>query len=191
MINPAGLLDHARRLAGSGPGRPADADLRRGVSAAYYAVFHDLTDRAARHLIGSSSEADRNGIRRSWSHGEVASLATLIVERANMLNMNPAAPQNKELSASGPLADIAARDGDLVGALHLFGQLQDQRHLADYDHEARFEKLSLLRACADADEARDLLAGASAASRSMTGRKRSLKSGASSRRVVCPRTPRR
>jgi len=52
MIQPDGLLDHARALAGSGPGRPPDADLRRGVSAAYYAVFHDLTDRAARHLIG-------------------------------------------------------------------------------------------------------------------------------------------
>ena len=52
MIQPDGLLDHARALAESGPGRPPDADLRRGVSAAYYAVFHDLTDRAARHLIG-------------------------------------------------------------------------------------------------------------------------------------------
>ena len=37
-----------------------DADLRRGVSAAYYALFHDVTDRAARHLIGSSPDEERN-----------------------------------------------------------------------------------------------------------------------------------
>lgn len=62
MISPDGLLDHARRLAGEGKGRPPDADLRRGVSAAYYAVFHDLTDRAARHIIGSAESEVRNRI---------------------------------------------------------------------------------------------------------------------------------
>jgi hypothetical protein len=71
MIQPDSLLDHARALAGSGPGLPPDVDLRRGVSAAYYSVFHDLTDRAARHLIGSAPEGARNKIRRTWSHGEL------------------------------------------------------------------------------------------------------------------------
>ena len=52
MIRPDGLLEHAAQLA-AGPGRPREADLRRGISAAYYAVFHDLTGRAARHLAGS------------------------------------------------------------------------------------------------------------------------------------------
>lgn len=166
MINPDGVLDHAGRLAGAGPGRPPDADLRRGVSAAYYAVFHDVTDRAARHLIGSSPDTERNKIRRSWSHGEIASVATIVVDRARVIAVNPSTPLSKDLREWGPLVDIAARDTELVMALRLFGELQESRHRADYDHDAKFEKLTLLTACQDARRARALLAAASAA---MTG----------------------
>lgn len=165
MINPDGVLEHARRLAGSGRGRPPEADLRRGVSAAYYAVFHDVTDRAARHLIGSSPDDQRNKIRRSWSHGEVVTLANMVVDRARTIAANPAAPLTKELSECGPLIDIAASNADLVAALRLFSELQEQRHRADYDHDARFEKFTLLTACQNAQRARNLIADASPASR--------------------------
>lgn len=46
-------------------------------------------------------------------------------------------------------------------ALRLFNSLQEQRHRADYDHEARFDKLTLLAAHRDAEQACSLLAGAS------------------------------
>lgn len=46
----------------------------------------------------------------------------------------------------------------------MFSELQEQRHRADYDHGATFEKLTLLRACHDAERARSLVAGASGAS---------------------------
>ena len=52
MIDPDGLLRHAEQLAQTGRGRPTDAALRRGISTAYYAVFHDLTGQAASHLVG-------------------------------------------------------------------------------------------------------------------------------------------
>jgi len=165
MIQPDGLLDHARALTGSGPGRPPDADLRRGVSAAYYAVFHDLTDRAARHLIGSAPEPARNQIRRTWSHGELSDVAHIVVDRAPTLAADPAAPLSKEASTGGPLVDLAAGDPDLVEALRLFGELQAARHRADYDHDARFDKLTLLTACRDASRARTQLASSAAASR--------------------------
>lgn len=165
MIQPDALLDHARALAGSGPGRPPDADLRRGVSAAYYAVFHDLTDRAARHLIGSAPDAARNQIRRSWSHGELSAVAEMVVDRAPTLAANPAAPLSKEARTGGPLVDLAAVDADLVEALHLFGELQGRRHRADYDHDAHVDKVRLLTACQDATRARALLASASSVSR--------------------------
>lgn len=165
MINPDGLLQHARRLAGAGRGRPPEADLRRGVSAAYYSVFHDLTDRAARHLIGSSPDAERNKLRRSWSHGEISSLADMIVERAKTLAAKPAAPMTAEMSRWGPLTDLATQDADLVTALRLFSELREKRHRADYEHGAQFEKLTLLSACRDAQQARSLLSNASAASR--------------------------
>lgn len=120
MINPDGLLTHARRLAGQGRGRPPEADLRRGVSAAYYAVFHDLTDRAARHLIGSSPDSARNRLRRSWSHGEFAAAAELVVGRAKALAVNASTPLTLEMAKGGPLVDIAAGDADLAIALRLF-----------------------------------------------------------------------
>lgn len=165
MIQPDGLLDHARALAGSGPGRPPEVDLRRGVSATYYSVFHDLTDRAARHLIGSSPDEARNTIRRTWSHGELSAVAEIIVHRARTLAANPAAPLSREASTGGPLVDLAATDAELVEALRLFGELQAARHRADYDHDARFDKVTLLTACRDAPTARTLLTSASAASR--------------------------
>lgn len=165
MIQPDGLLAHARALAGSGPGRPSNADLRRGISAAYYAVFHDLTDRAARHLIGSAPESARNKIRRSWSHGELSAVAAIIVDRAPTIAANPTAPLEKEARAGGPLVDLAAADADLVEALRLFTELQAARHRADYDHDARFDKLTLLTACRDATTARTLLTSASIPSR--------------------------
>ncbi len=163
MISPDALIDHARRLAGSGPGRPADVDLRRGVSAAYYAIFHDLTGRAASHLIGSADVSTQSAIRRTWSHGELASLGTIVVERVAVLARTPLAPPTKELRAFGPLLDLAARDPNLVACLRDFMALQGQRHRADYDHEATFDKASLLAACTDAATARTNLQHATAA----------------------------
>lgn len=165
MIDPDRVLEHARRLAGSGPGRPPEVDLRRGVSAAYYAVFHDLTDRAARHLIGSAPDSTRNKIRRAWSHGEVVKLAGMVVDRAKALNANPVAPLTREAELGGPLVDVAASDPMLVEALSRVVELQDHRHRADYDHDAGFDKIALLAACGDAERARASLDAASPASR--------------------------
>lgn len=165
MIQPDELLAHARSLAGSGPGRPAVVNLRRGVSAAYYAVFHDLTDRAARHLIGSAPDAARNKVRRAWSHGELSAVAEIVVDRASTLAANPSAPLPNEARSGGPLVDLAAGDAGLVEALRLFRELQAGRHRADYDHDARFDQVTLLSACRDADRALSLLAGATAESR--------------------------
>ena len=165
MISSGGLLEHARGLAGTGKGRTPDVALRRGVSAAYYSVFHHFTDRAARHLIGSASEQDRNRIRRAWTHGELATAANLVVDRAKVLAKAPHAPLGKEEAAAGPLVDLAASDADLVKSLQLFGELQARRHLADYDHDARFDKASLITACDDAAQATDLFERASTTSR--------------------------
>lgn len=165
MIQPDGLLTHARALAGTGRGRPLDIDLRRGVSAAYYSVFHDLTDRAARQLIGSAPDSARNKIRRAWSHGELTAASALIIDRAKTLAASPGAPLSKEARAGGPLVDLAAADAGWVQACRLFSELQAARHRADYDHDARFDKLTLLTACEDASTARTLLASSSSSSR--------------------------
>jgi hypothetical protein len=52
-IHPGELLDLADRLAGrgSGPGRPRMIELRRAVSSAYYALFHELAWRGTEALL--------------------------------------------------------------------------------------------------------------------------------------------
>lgn len=148
----------------TGRGRPPDAALRRGISAAYYAVFHDLTEYAARHLIGSCPQEIQNEIRRSWSHKEISQLATLVVERAPTLQQ-ASATRAPHLEKLGPLLDVAAKDGPLVDSLRLFNDLQEQRHSADYDHGVKFAKSDLVQACASACLARERLGDAASAAR--------------------------
>ncbi len=48
------LLEQAGRLANSGALKPKQVDLRRAVSAAYYAVFHSFCRNCADTLVGTS-----------------------------------------------------------------------------------------------------------------------------------------
>lgn len=164
-IDPNGLLDLARELAGTGRGRPRDANLRRGMSSAYYAVFHDITALAVDHVLRSAPVAAQNDVRRTWTHGEVAGACKLVKERAQVLAHNPTAPPSKKDSQWGPLVDLAASDPHMADAARLFLELQEQRHAADYDHGAHFDKASLLSACQDAEDARAELGSAGASAR--------------------------
>jgi hypothetical protein len=77
-LQPEALLNAARKLAGrTGSGRPRQAELRRAISTAYYAVFHELAREAADALVG---KANRRTIPVAWSqvyralnHGRVRS----------------------------------------------------------------------------------------------------------------------
>ncbi|MCW5557855.1 MAG: hypothetical protein KIT22_08490 [Verrucomicrobiae bacterium] len=54
-INPSHLLDQADRLASlPAAGAPKQADLRRAISNAYYAVFHATMAVVADQLIGAT-----------------------------------------------------------------------------------------------------------------------------------------
>ena len=78
-MNPEELLRIARHLAsggvGSGLGRPRQAELRRAVSAAYYAMFHVLARSCADLLVGVN-RANRDQVAweqtyRALEHGHV------------------------------------------------------------------------------------------------------------------------
>ena len=165
MIDPDGLLRHAEQLASASGDRPTDADLRRGISAAYYAVFHDLTAHAANHLVGSCPQEIQNEIRRSWSHGEISQLAEYVVNRAIVLNHSPDAELAGQLEKLGPLLDVVATDAALVDSLQLFNDMQERRHAADYDHGERFAEWHLVQACRNGRAARRRLRDASSAGR--------------------------
>jgi hypothetical protein len=55
ILNPEHLLEQADRLIGTGsPGQPRQVDLRRAISAAYYAVFHSTLAAAADRYVGAN-----------------------------------------------------------------------------------------------------------------------------------------
>ena len=53
-VNPRDLIQTARRLTESGAAQPTQADLRRAVSTAYYALFHCLAATVADLLTGAT-----------------------------------------------------------------------------------------------------------------------------------------
>ena len=65
-MNPDDLLRIAEGLArgalGSGMGRPRQAELRRAISAAYYAMFHALALCGANTLVGATREPQPTGM---------------------------------------------------------------------------------------------------------------------------------
>jgi uncharacterized protein (UPF0332 family) len=54
-LQPRDLLNTARILLLSVPKKPAEANLRRAISSAYYAVFHCLAKNCADLLIGGNN----------------------------------------------------------------------------------------------------------------------------------------
>lgn len=63
------LLEQARHLAVRDRSRPRQANLRRAISTAYYALFHLLVDEATRALIADPALHPLVG--RSFDHGDM------------------------------------------------------------------------------------------------------------------------
>ena len=68
-----GLLTTARKLARANPRKPSQADLKRAISTAYYAVFHVLAKQCADAFAGSGpgrSDKAWNQVYRALEHEE-------------------------------------------------------------------------------------------------------------------------
>lgn len=106
------LLKHAFDLVHKDPADPKQADLRRAVSAAYYALFHLLIS----ELIAF------------WSHtGSKAALARMPQHRA----MAEASRTIQPMPFSGEDISIVRKLKEVAQA---FVQLHDKREKADYDN---------------------------------------------------------
>lgn len=147
-MNPRLLLEHAERLVDTGSGRPRQADLRRAVSAAYYALFHLLTQDGAKR-VGTSS-ALQLLLTRAYNHGEMKEVSKVIA--AGKL-------------AQGKLADrlkllVTAIPTDLQLVARAFIDLHTDRERADYDFHSdsgfdRLETRTRVRQARQAFEAWD------------------------------------
>lgn len=134
------FLRQARSLSRTaGPGRPQQINLRRSISAAYYAVFHLLINCA----VESSVPAVPNGLRaraaRALQHGELK----------NMCRDFSGANPPKVLATVLPVT----LSGDLRTIAKNFTDLQEARHAADYDTSLKLSQTDALAAVQQAEQA--------------------------------------
>ncbi len=147
-MNPRDLVRIARQLAsgavGGNRGRPRQTELRRAVSAAYYALFHTLALSSANALAGSSG-ASRN--QPAWRQTYRA------LEHGHARNQCLNRPAMSVFS-------VEIQDFGL-----LFVRMQSQRHSADYDPYARFSRANVMHLIDATGEAISRFENAAAADR--------------------------
>lgn len=127
------LLLHARFLAELNSGStPKQADLRRAVSAAYYALFHLLSDEAARRVAPGLPVELLVKTQRTLDHRDMYVVCGAFVSSGkDKIDEKDIALPDK---ISPVLANIAKR----------FRTLQEQRHIADYDALKKFDQTDVL-----------------------------------------------
>ena len=136
-----GLFEHAEMLVTIDPRRSRQANLRRAVSAAYYALFHTVTQSAA--ALYSDDPKLAALIARRFDHGVIRdAAATFAAGRV------PAIAAPYLASRSVPFA--------LQTVCQTVIELQEARHSADYDAAfslTRLEAAQYVRAAREAVEA--------------------------------------
>jgi hypothetical protein len=129
VLNPDHLFEQANKLITIQAGPPRQVDIRRAISAAYYAMFHATITAAADQFIGvTNRDTSRYGlVYRSVSHAWLRDLCRE-VQKPNLINrFRPHAPGN----GFGP--NITTFAAAVV-------ELQEKRHAADYDVMIRMNK---------------------------------------------------
>ena len=140
MSHAKDLIAQARHLVGRNKTRPKQVDLGRAVSAAYYAVFHALARQAAARAVGAAApKAFSTAVMRSFEHATMRSAAD------ELAKPNPAAKLR-------PLLAGVTLTADARRVCQRFGELQTQRHLADYDLSSSLTKADAERLVDDAED---------------------------------------
>jgi uncharacterized protein (UPF0332 family) len=120
----ADLLEQARHLVRREPRRPRQASLRRGISTAYYALFHLLIEESAAMLV--KDDDLRSLVGRAFAHNEM--------KQASLHFAGDNLPQPVREAVAGtvpPGLRLVART---------FIDLQERRHEADYKRNRRFTR---------------------------------------------------
>ena len=128
ILNPEHLIEQADRLiAAPSAGPPRQVDLRRAISAAYYALFHLTLTALADEMVGTSRRGTlRYGLlHRSVDHRAIKDLCVAI---------SKATPPQKYAI----YLPVHRFGRDLLAFAEAFTELQDKRLQADYDVTARF-----------------------------------------------------
>ena len=126
------LLKQARFLARKEPKKPAQASLRRSVSASYYALFHLLVDEATRLMLSGRGRGPlRDCLARAFHHSAMKQTAVEFTKERISPKLASGFDQQP---VQQPLIDVASA----------FVQLQEARHEADYNRALRFTRREAL-----------------------------------------------
>lgn len=110
---------------------------RRAVSAAYYAVFHQVTMNLARRASSDLPESVGWALCRTFSHTKLKEATDLMMRRPDELRR---ATIRSTLTTE--LVDRALADRSMAIFARGFGLLQEARHEADYDHTRVIDRLT-------------------------------------------------
>ena len=129
ILNPDHLFEQAEKLIAFQAGRPRQVDIRRAISAAYYAIFHAIITAAADQFIGVTNrdEARYGLVYRSVDHGWLRKLCEEVQKPTLSSKFRRYAP------AMGFGANI-------VSFAAATEELQEKRHSADYDVMIRINR---------------------------------------------------
>lgn len=134
----ADLIAQAEMLATLDVGKPKQANLRRAISAAYYAVFHFLVDKACCVQIGTQhvQRGYRHALGRAFAHSVMKDACSSFGGGTLKSSMIKGLPrdQNGNYPIPKAIQNIAAT----------FAELQEKRFLADYDLAERFKRSDVL-----------------------------------------------
>ncbi len=147
-IEPRHLLDLARRLVGPAPGA-VEADLRRGISTAYYALFHLLMKEAMTSFVTDPSFRSR--VARALQHGPMKS----VCEKYNPARPNGAGQFVTQQSHGFPAQIIAPDVRQIAAAFIALHEAREQADYeqADYDDGATIQHTEALAAVQQAETA--------------------------------------
>jgi uncharacterized protein (UPF0332 family) len=128
------LLQQARELATRDPRKPRQANLRRAVSSAYYALFHALVDEACRQILGArhSDSPFRHVLGRAFTHGTMRQACVAFAGGTLKAAVMKGLPANFSVPLEIKVVARAIND------------LQERRHLADYDRTELFNRSDVL-----------------------------------------------
>lgn len=134
-MTPHDLVSAAQDLVGDGRGAPRQANLRRAISTAYYALFHCLARCCADALVGTASanrsEPAWHQVYRALEHRDAA-------KRCEQNRIQQFPPEIQEFAG-------------------LFVDMQRKRHRADYASEGHWLKSEVVDDIAQATAAIALL----------------------------------
>ena len=114
-MRPLDLIETARGLTELSPRRPSQANLRRAVSTAYYAMFHCLAGCVANALIGRARDSAWHQAYRALEHGKARN----------------ACENQRAIAAFPPAVRRFAT---------IFAAMQKVRQQADYALDGKYEK---------------------------------------------------